>query len=143
MHGRPRKLFHFFTGYENIWPEKKANLMRGHTRGSGSIAKRIPAMKSLRLIALSATLALLPHAADAASRHHKGAPAAPSRAAVRQPQEDTGRYYVPNITDAAGNPVPIMQIPGSVVVVPRQVMDDQQDISVCGALRNVSGVFCR
>jgi outer membrane receptor for monomeric catechols len=45
--------------------------------------------------------------------------------------------------DAAGNPVPIMQIPGSVVVVPRQVIDDQQDISVCGALRNVSGVFRR
>jgi outer membrane receptor for monomeric catechols len=29
------------------------------------------------------------------------------------------------------------------VVLPRQVIDDQQDISVCGALRNVSGVFCR
>jgi outer membrane receptor for monomeric catechols len=36
-----------------------------------------------------------------------------------------------------------MQVPGSVVVVPRQVMDDQQDITVCGALRNVSGVSCR
>jgi iron complex outermembrane receptor protein len=50
---------------------------------------------------------------------------------------------VPDVNDAAGNPVPIREIPGSVVVVPRQVIDDQQDISVCGALRNVSGVFCR
>jgi outer membrane receptor for ferric coprogen and ferric-rhodotorulic acid len=97
-------------------------------------------MKSLRLIALGAALALLPHAADAASRHHKDAP---SRASVRQPQDGNGSYYVPDVKDAAGNPVPIMQIPGSVVVVPRQVIDDQQDIGVCGALRNVSGVFCR
>jgi outer membrane receptor for monomeric catechols len=97
-------------------------------------------MKSVRLIALGAALALLPHAAEAASRHHK---AASSRATVRQPQDDNGSYDVPDVKDTAGNPVPIMQISGSVVVVPLQVIDDQQDISVCGALRNVSGVFCR
>ncbi len=97
-------------------------------------------MKSLYLIALGTALALLPNAADAKSRHHK---ASPSPEAVHQPQLDNGSYYVPDVKDAAGNSVPIMQIPGSVVVVPRQVIDDQQDISVCGALRNVSGVFCR
>lgn len=98
-------------------------------------------MKSLPLIALSAALALLPHAADAASRARCAAKTSPM--SNRNPAQDAGNYYVPYVMDAAGNPVPIMQIPGSVVVVPRQVIDDQQDISVCGALRNVSGVFRR
>ncbi|PZR89513.1 MAG: hypothetical protein DLM68_06030 [Hyphomicrobiales bacterium] len=53
-------------------------------------------------------------------------------------QEDAGSYYVPYVTDAAGTPVPIMQIPGSVVVIPQQVIQDQQAITVCEALRNIS-----
>jgi outer membrane receptor for monomeric catechols len=36
-----------------------------------------------------------------------------------------------------------MQIPGSVTVLRRQVIDDQQDITICGALGNVGGVTCR
>lgn len=95
-------------------------------------------MKSLRFIALGAALALLPQAADAASRVRRNTVQPPP---AEEP--DAGSYYVPYVTDKAGNKVPIMEVPGSVVVVPRQVMDDQHDTSVCGALRNVSGVFCR
>ncbi len=50
---------------------------------------------------------------------------------------------MPDVKDTAGDPVLIRQISCSVVVIPRQVIDDQRDISVYGALRNVSGVFCR
>jgi outer membrane receptor for ferric coprogen and ferric-rhodotorulic acid len=99
-------------------------------------------MKSLRLIELGAALALFPHTADAASHARRHA-VKPPHASISTPPKDAGNYHVPDMTDAGGNRVPIMQVPASVVVVPRQVMDDQQDISVCSALRNVSGVFCR
>lgn len=92
---------------------------------------------------LAAALALLPNAAGAASRVHKSAVKPATAAPARTSAQNNGNYYVPYVKDAAGNHVPIMQVPGSVVVVPRQVMDDQQDITVCGALRNVSAVFCR
>ncbi len=45
-----------------------------------------------------------------------------SRAA---PQPDSG-YYVPYATGPNGEKVPVMDIPGSVSVIPRQVMDDQE-----------------
>lgn len=103
-------------------------------------------MKSAMLLLLGLALAL-PPAAEAASkpRKHEPAhaaartpfPAAPAKAQAR------GSYYVPYLTDSFGHRTPIMQIPGSAVVVPQQVIQDQQDISLCGALRNVSGVFCR
>lgn len=97
-------------------------------------------MTSLRLITLAAALALLPHAPDAASRARKSAAKPPPHMSHRNPAQEVGSYYVSYVKDAAGNPVPIMRIPGSVVVVPQQVIDDQLDISVCSALRNVSGV---
>jgi outer membrane receptor for monomeric catechols len=56
---------------------------------------------------------------------------------------DSSGYYVPYVTGASGEKVPVMSVPGSVTVVPRQLMDDQQATSVCDALRNVSGVSCR
>jgi outer membrane receptor for ferric coprogen and ferric-rhodotorulic acid len=103
---------------------------------------RFPVTKKLHLIALCAVLALVPHAADATSRRKSASkphPAVPARAF----SEDKGSYYVPYAQDAGGRRVPIMQIPGSVTIVPRQVIDDQQDTTICGALRNVSGVMCR
>jgi outer membrane receptor for ferric coprogen and ferric-rhodotorulic acid len=54
-----------------------------------------------------------------------------------------GEYYVPYITGPGGERTPIMNIPASVTVVPRQLMDDQQTTTICGALQNVSGVICR
>lgn len=59
------------------------------------------------------------------------------------PEQVRSSNHAPNIADPAGNTVPVIQNPGSAVVIPRQVIDDQQDITVCGALRNVSGVSCR
>ncbi|HET6378429.1 MAG TPA: hypothetical protein VFG05_09020 [Methylocella sp.] len=105
-------------------------------------------MKSAMLMLLGLALAF-PPAAEAAAKprkhaHHAHAagrtPAASARAA---PAHAQGSYYVPYLTDSFGKRTPIMQIPGSAVVVPQQVIQDQQDISLCGALRNVSGVFCR
>lgn len=107
-------------------------------------------MKSALLPLLGLALAL-PLAADAAAKPRKHAPhahpparthAAPARAAPAHAQAP-GSYYVPYLTDSFGKRTSIMQIPGSAVVVPQQVIQDQQDISLCGALRNVSGVFCR
>ena len=90
-------------------------------------------MKSLWLITSGAALAVIAQpvtVGHGAHRHHKVL-------------AHYSGYYVPYVTGAAGRPVPIMQIPGSVTVVPREVIDDQQDITICGALRNVSGVLCR
>ncbi len=50
-------------------------------------------------------------------------------------------YYVPYVTGPGGARVPVMQIPGSVSVVPRSLMDDQQATSLGEALRYVPGVF--
>ncbi|WGJ13136.1 hypothetical protein QEV83_10400 [Methylocapsa sp. D3K7] len=96
-------------------------------------------MKGMLLIALAATLVLQAQAAATATR----GPISPPRPSVRSTAEDSGNYYVPYVKDASGTPVPIMQIPSSVVVVPQQVIQDQQDTTICGALQNVSGVSCR
>lgn len=97
-------------------------------------------MMGLPVIVLVGALALLAYPAEAAHRHRKVAK--PPSMSSRSPAQDMGSYYVPYVTDTGGAHVPIMQLPGSVVVIPRQVIEDQQDITVCGALRNVSGVFC-
>ncbi|MGO9722776.1 MAG: TonB-dependent receptor plug domain-containing protein [Methylocella sp.] len=100
-------------------------------------------MKGFRLFMLAAALAIVPPSADATHYHHKTAAKHAPRVLPRGPAQQTGGYYVPYVMDAAGNRVPIMQIPSSVTVIPQQLMQDQQDITMCEALRNVSGVFCR
>jgi hypothetical protein len=62
-------------------PNERGSGKRYFLHPAGRTSKRIPAMKSLYLIALGTALALLPNAADAKSRHHK---ASPSPAAVHQ-----------------------------------------------------------
>lgn len=57
---------------------------------------------------------------------------------VRAEAED--RYVVPETSVATRNAVPIEQIPQSVVVIPRKVIDDQGVQSMSDALRNVSNV---
>lgn len=99
-------------------------------------------MKTSTTLALAATLALCAPA-FAERGTIRGAGATTTTAAQGAPARNGSGYYVPNVTDPVGNKVPIMQIPGSAVVVPRKVMDDQQNITVCDALRNVSGVSCR
>lgn len=93
-------------------------------------------MRIYPAIGFSAAIALLAQTASAE-------PASSRRGAVRQPAQTGSDYYTPTIKDAAGTPTPILQIPGNVVVVPQQVIQDQQAITVCDALRNVSGVTCR
>lgn len=100
-------------------------------------------MKGLRFIALAAALTLQSHAAGAASRTRSSAAKPPPGMSVRNPPQDAEGCYVPDVTDAAGTPMSIMQIPGSVVVILQQVIQDQQATTACDVLRNVSGVFCR
>ena len=49
-------------------------------------------------------------------------------------------YFVPNATSATRTDTPIRDIPASIQVIPRQVLEDQQVIRLEEALRNVSGV---
>lgn len=55
------------------------------------------------------------------------------------PPRDSG-YYVPYFTGPGGRQIPVMEIPGSVTVVPRELMDDQQANTLGQALRYVPGV---
>jgi outer membrane receptor for ferric coprogen and ferric-rhodotorulic acid len=59
---------------------------------------------------------------------------------ARGQQPSQSGYYVPYVTGPADQKVPVMEIPGSVTIVPRQLMDDQQATTLGQALRNVSGV---
>ena len=52
-------------------------------------------------------------------------------------------YYVPYVVGVDGKKYPIMEIPGNVTVISRQLMDDQQATTLGDALRNVSGVTVR
>lgn len=79
-----------------------------------------------------------PAAAETAIR---GARAKAARSAAHA-QQNSG-YYVPYVTGPGGEQIPVMNVPGSVSVIPRQLMDDQGTTTVCGALRNVAGVTCR
>jgi len=54
--------------------------------------------------------------------------------------EQETRYSVPNATTATRTDTPIRDIPQSIQVVPRQVLEDQQIIRIGDALQNVSGV---
>ncbi|HIK06879.1 MAG TPA: TonB-dependent siderophore receptor [Trichormus sp. M33_DOE_039] len=49
-------------------------------------------------------------------------------------------YRVPNVTTATKTDTPLRDIPQSIQVVPRQVLEDQQVTNLREALRNVSGV---
>ncbi|MEM6502260.1 MAG: TonB-dependent siderophore receptor [Cyanobacteria bacterium P01_C01_bin.89] len=52
-------------------------------------------------------------------------------------------YFVPNASTATRTDTDILDIPQSVQVVPRRVLEDQQILRVDDALRNVSGVVGR
>lgn len=55
------------------------------------------------------------------------------------PEEDED-YFVPDTSTATRTDAPILDIPQSVQVIPRQILEDQQVIRLDQALRNVSGV---
>lgn len=50
------------------------------------------------------------------------------------------RYLVPNATTGTRTETPLSDVPQSIQVIPRQVLEDQQVIRLDEALRNVSGV---
>lgn len=62
------------------------------------------------------------------------------RASRQQTPSKGGGYYVPYATGPTGAKAPIMNIPGSVTVIPRQALDDQRATSLDRALRNAAGV---
>ncbi|MFQ4144466.1 TonB-dependent receptor [Chlorogloeopsis sp. ULAP02] len=49
-------------------------------------------------------------------------------------------YFVPNATSATRTDTPLRDIPASIQVVPRQIIEEQQTTQLDEALRNVSGV---
>ncbi|MEM6434574.1 MAG: TonB-dependent receptor [Cyanobacteria bacterium P01_D01_bin.115] len=54
--------------------------------------------------------------------------------------EERSRYIEPNTTTATRTDTPLRDIPQSIQVIPREVLEDQQVIRLNDALRNVSGV---
>jgi iron complex outermembrane receptor protein len=54
-------------------------------------------------------------------------------------EQETG-YYVPDASTATRTDTPLRDIPASIQVVPRQVIEDQRAFRLDEALRNVSGV---
>lgn len=72
-------------------------------------------------------------------------PAAQSSAEGDQPIElvvtgEQDQYQVPNASTATKTDIPIRDIPGSIQVIPRQVLEDQKITRVRDAVQNVSGV---
>ena len=53
---------------------------------------------------------------------------------------EESEYFVPDASTATGTETPILDIPASIQVIPRQVLDDQRVIRLDEALNNVSGV---
>jgi outer membrane receptor for ferric coprogen and ferric-rhodotorulic acid len=93
----------------------------------------------MRRIGISLILVLVAATAAAAEPRARGV-RAPARAPA--PVEDDG-YVVRTITAPDGEKIPVMNIPGSVTVVTRRMMDDQQATSISDALRNAAGVTVR
>jgi outer membrane receptor for ferric coprogen and ferric-rhodotorulic acid len=96
-------------------------------------------MSSLRIASIVAAFLTLTNGA-LADPIARGGKARKTHAPTPQAQITDNGYYVPYVTGADGKKYPIMEIPGSVTVISRQVMDDQQAITLGDALRNVSGV---
>ncbi|NEQ20894.1 MAG: TonB-dependent siderophore receptor [Microcoleus sp. SIO2G3] len=54
--------------------------------------------------------------------------------------EQDDDYFVPNATTATRTETPVLEIPGAIQVVPREVIEDQQATELRDVLRNLSGV---
>jgi len=50
-----------------------------------------------------------------------------------------GDYYIPDADTGTRTPTPILEIPQSIQVIPREVLEDQQATDLDDALRNISG----
>jgi outer membrane receptor for ferric coprogen and ferric-rhodotorulic acid len=99
-------------------------------------------MSNLRIASIGAAIVILAGSAFADSLPRGGK----VRKAVSSSTTNAtsnGGYYVPYVMGADDEKHPIMEIPGSVTVISRQLMDDQQATTLADALRNVSGVTVR
>ena len=96
----------------------------------------------LRMASIGAALVILTGTVIAEPLQRNGKARKTVSPAIASPASNDG-YYVPYVTGADGKKYPIMEIPGSVTVISRQLMDDQQAITLGNALRNVSGVTIR
>ncbi|KAM3105995.1 TonB-dependent receptor plug domain-containing protein [Phormidesmis sp. 146-33] len=66
-------------------------------------------------------------------------PDEPDEEIVVTEQQQRG-YRVPNASTATRTDTPLRDIPGSIQVIPRQILDDQKTTRIQEALENVSGV---
>ncbi len=100
-------------------------------------------MSSLKIASTAAALLIVANGA-LADPLRRGVKARKTHtpAALAQTTDNDG-YYVPYVAGVDGKKYPIMEIPGNVTVISRQLMDDQQATTLGDALRNVSGVTVR
>jgi len=89
---------------------------------------------TVSLVLLTPLLLALSAPADAVAKH---------RWARHRLETTRGGYYTPYLSGPDGRRVPIMEVPGSAVVLNRRILDDQQVRTLGEALQNVSGVTVR
>jgi iron complex outermembrane receptor protein len=89
-------------------------------------------IKKIILVAVIAALPLLAQAEHDETIHL-------DEIGVTAPKDDTS-YAVKNSSSATRTDTPIKEIPQSIQVVPRQLIDDQQNVIASEALKNVSSV---
>ncbi len=100
-------------------------------------------MSSLKIASTAAALLIVANGA-LADPLRRGVKARKTHTSAAPAQTtDNDGYYVPYVVGVDGKKYPIMEIPGSVTVISRQLMDDQQATTLGDALRNVSGVTVR
>jgi iron complex outermembrane receptor protein len=108
-------------------------------KGDGKMRKQQQIVGVLLWLAV-----VLSHATALAAEPSGGAPA-PSDQNVTLPKvvvegAREGSYAAPNATTATKTDTPLQEIPASIQVIPRQVIEDQKDVNISEALENVSGV---
>ncbi|MFY9657455.1 MAG: TonB-dependent receptor plug domain-containing protein [Methylocystis sp.] len=86
------------------------------------------------LVLLIPPLLVLSAPADAVAKHLR---------ARHRLETAPGSYYTPWLSGPDGRRIPIMEVPGSAVIINRQILDDQQVRTLGEALQNVSGVTLR
>lgn len=100
-------------------------------------------MLNSRTVTIGVLLALFASSA-CADTLARGSRARRAPSPTSAPMANNGHYVpnydVPYVVGVDGKKHSVMEIPGSVTVIPRQVMDDQQVTTIGGALRNAAGV---
>ena len=93
-----------------------------------------PPMAEINTTATELTLSIVPGVPQASDADES------LRVVVTGEQPDGSRYFEPSTTIGTRTDTPLRNIPQSIHVIPREVLDDQQVVRLDEALRNVSGV---